>query len=210
MGQLGSKNLEECLREEKRNLNRSIREIEREIFKLENEQKGIEKNISVYAKKNDIVLVRSCARDLVKIKQTIAKYSKIKSHLFSMKIKLQTVKSSEQLTKSVKEINVLMNKVNKYMKVQDINTSINEFHKQNNEVSLKEGVLDDLFDTMNYDIDTVEQEDEVVSKVLDELGIQMNAKLTQVPDAKNTIQEEKEEIDQIDNLEERINNLKKT
>ncbi|CRG93156.1 vacuolar protein sorting-associated protein 2, putative [Plasmodium gallinaceum] len=209
MGIFSSKNLEECLREEKRNLNRSIRELEREIYKLENEKKQIEKNIKLYAKKNDITLVRTLAKDLVKIRQTVSKYSKIKSHLFSMKIKLQSVKSSEQLSKSLKDINKLIKRVNNYLKLKDINSSINEFQKQNNEVSLKEDMLDDLFDTLNYDIDMIEEEDEIVAKVLDELGIQLNSKLEEIP-AVNTIQNEKNEDVNISNLEERINNLKKT
>ncbi|KAI4840085.1 vacuolar protein sorting-associated protein 2 [Plasmodium brasilianum] len=209
MGGYFSKNLEECLREEKRNLNRSIRELEREIFKLENEKKQIEKNIKIYAKKNNLTFVRSLAKDFVKVKQTITKYNKIKSHLFSMKIKLQSVKSSEQLSKSLNDINKIIKRVNNYLDLNNINKSIYTFQKQNNEASLKEDMLDDLFDTMNYDIDMAEEEDEIVAKVLEGLGIQMNTKLDQIPSVIEIHNEKADDVD-ITNLEERINNLKKT
>ncbi|CXI25692.1 vacuolar protein sorting-associated protein 2, putative [Plasmodium berghei] len=209
MGGYFSKNLEECLREEKRNLNRSIRELEREIFKLENEKKQIEKNIKLYAKKNDITLVRTLAKDFVKVKQTVTKYSKIKSHLFSMKIKLQSVKSSEQLSKSLNDINKIITRVNKYIKLKNINKSIYDFQKQNDEVSLKEDMLDDLFDTLNYDIDMAEEEDIIVSKVLDGLGIQMNSKLDEIPSVSELKTEQVETKANVADFQERINNLKK-
>lgn len=218
MGNLMTKRLSEKLREEKRNLNRSIREIEREIYKLENEKGQIEKNIKAYAKKNEMDLVRTLAKDFVKIRQTIAKYRNIKSHLFSMKIKLQTVHSSEQLNKSVKELNEILKRVNRYIKLNDLNVSVNEFQKQTNEADLKEDMLNDLFDTVNYDVNLAEAEDEVVAKVLDELGIEVNAKLTQIPDVNitnnNALKEQEEEEAKKENanmndLEARINNLKK-
>ncbi|CAD2089316.1 hypothetical protein YYG_04141 [Plasmodium vinckei petteri] len=209
MGGYFSKSLEESLREEKRNLNRSIRELEREIFKLENEKKQIEKNIKLYAKKNDINLVRTLAKDFVKVKQTVTKYSKIKSHLFSMKIKLQSVKSSEQLSKSLNDINKIITRVNKYIKLKNINKSIYDFQKQNDEVSLKEDMLDDLFDTLNYDIDMAEEEDIIVSKVLDGLGIQMNSKLDEIPSVSELKTEQVETNANVADFQERINNLKK-
>ncbi|CAD2089118.1 vacuolar protein sorting-associated protein 2, putative [Plasmodium vinckei brucechwatti] len=209
MGGYFSKSLEESLREEKRNLNRSIRELEREIFKLENEKKQIEKNIKLYAKKNDINLVRTLAKDFVKVKQTVTKYSKIKSHLFSMKIKLQSVKSSEQLSKSLNDINKIITRVNKYIKLKNINKSIYDFQKQNDEVSLKEDMLDDLFDTLNYDIDMAEEEDIIVSKVLDGLGIQMNSKLDEIPSVSEFKTEQVETNANVADFQERINNLKK-
>ncbi|KEG00818.1 vacuolar protein sorting-associated protein 2, putative [Plasmodium vinckei vinckei] len=209
MGGYFSKSLEESLREEKRNLNRSIRELEREIFKLENEKKQIEKNIKLYAKKNDISLVRTLAKDFVKVKQTVTKYSKIKSHLFSMKIKLQSVKSSEQLSKSLNDINKIITRVNKYIELKNINKSIYDFQKQNDEVSLKEDMLDDLFDTLNYDIDMAEEEDIIVSKVLDGLGIQMNSKLDEIPSVSELKTEQVETNANVADFQERINNLKK-
>ncbi|VWU52654.1 vacuolar protein sorting-associated protein 2, putative [Hepatocystis sp. ex Piliocolobus tephrosceles] len=208
MGAFMSKDIEECIREEKRNLNRYMRELEREIYKLENEQKQIEKNIKIYAKKNDISLVRTLAKDYVKMKQTIGKYNKIKSYIFSMKIKLQSVKSSQQLSKNLKDMNKIMGKVNNALKLKDINMSLNEFQKQNNEVSLKEDILDDLFEDMSYDIDLEEQEEELVSKVLEGLGIQMNTKLDEIPAVKNLETEQQTSVNVTD-LEERINNLKK-
>lgn len=214
MGNITSKNLHEQLREEKRQLNRSIREIEREIYKLDIEKTQIEKNIKLYAKKNEMALVRTSAQNLVKIRQTITKYSKIKSHLCTMKIKLQTVQSSEQLNKNIKELNNIMSRVNKYIKLKDLQQSVNEYQTQTNEMDLKEDMLDDLFDTVNYDIDLAEAEDEVVQKVLDELGIEVNAKLTQIPNITNTVtaekQEENKENANMSDLEQRINNLKKT
>ncbi|GAW79745.1 vacuolar protein sorting-associated protein 2 [Plasmodium gonderi] len=210
MGGYFSKNLEECLREEKRNLNRSVRELEREIFKLNNEKNKIEKNIKINAKKNDLALVRTLAKDYVNIKKTITKYNKIKSHLFSMKIKLQSVKSSEQLGHSLKEINRIIKRVNGYIKLTNLNNSIQEFQKENDQVSLKEDMLDDLFETFDYDSEMVAEEDEIVMKVLEGLGVQMNNKLDDIPTVVDGIPKVESENVAISDLETRINNLRKT
>ncbi|SBT75907.1 vacuolar protein sorting-associated protein 2, putative [Plasmodium ovale] len=209
MGGYFSKNVEECLREEKRKLNRSIREIEREIFKLENAKNNIEKKIKMYVSKNDITLIRTLAKDFVHIKNTISKFNKIKSHLFSMQIKLQSVKSSEQLSKNLKNMNMVIKKVNNYLKLENINNCINEFQKENNKVNLKEDMLDDLFETLNYDIDLEDEEDIIVSKVLDSIGVNLNSKLGEIPYLKQSPKEEDINTFNETTIEERINNLKR-
>ncbi|SCA48650.1 vacuolar protein sorting-associated protein 2, putative [Plasmodium ovale] len=209
MGGYFSKDIEECLREEKRKLNRSIRELEREIYKLENDKNNIEKKIKMYVNKNDITLIRTLAKDFVHIKNTISKFNKIKSYLFSMKIKLQSVKSSEQLSKNLKNMNMVIKKVNNYLKLENINNCINEFQKENNKVNLKEDMLDDLFETLNYDIDIEEEEDIIVSKVLDSIGVNLNSKLGEIPYLKQSLKEEDINTFNETNIEERINNLKR-
>ncbi|ANQ06780.1 SNF7 family protein [Plasmodium coatneyi] len=211
MGGYFSKDLEECLRNEKRNLNRSIRELEREIFKLTKEQNRIEKEIKVNSKKNEnIPIVRTLARDYISIKKTITKYNKLKSHLFSMKIKLQSVKSSEQLGRSLTEINRIVKRVNGYLKLSSLNKSINEYQKENNEVSLKEDMLDDLFETFDYDSEMVAEEDELVTKVLEGMGIQLNAKLEDIPSPGELPKVHVNQVNHIDvsDLEARLNNLR--
>lgn len=211
MGGYLSKNLEECLRNEKRNLNKSIRELEREIFKLTKEQNRIEKDIKINSRKNEnISIVRALAKDYISIKKTITKYNKLKSHLFSMKIKLQSVKSSEQLGRSITEINGIIKRVNGYLKVTSLNKSINEYQKENNEVSLKEEMLDDLFETFDYDSEMVAEEDELVTKVLEGMGIQMNAKLDDIPSPGELPKVHVNHINHVDvsDLEVRLNNLR--
>ncbi|EUD66982.1 hypothetical protein C922_02566 [Plasmodium inui San Antonio 1] len=208
MGGYFSKDLEECLRNEKRNLNKSIRELEREIFKLTNEQNKIEKEIKINAKRNEsISTVRALAKDYISIKKTIGKYNKLKSHLFSMKIKLQSVKSSEQLGRSLTEINRIIKRVNGYMKLTSLNKSINEYQRENNEVSLKEDMLDDLFETFDYDSEMVAEEDELVTKVLEGMGIQMNAKLDDIPAPGELPQTHVDSVG-LSDFDTRINNLR--
>ncbi|GAB65239.1 SNF7 family protein [Plasmodium cynomolgi strain B] len=179
MGGYFSKDLEECLRNEKRNLNRSIRELEREIFKLTKEQNRIEKDIKINSKRNDNISM----------------------------IKLQSVKSSEQLGRSLTEINRVIKRVNGYIKLSSLNKSINEYQKENTEVSLKEDMLDDLFETFDYDSEMVAEEDELVTKVLEGMGIQMNAKLDDIPTPGELPKTHVDHVGVAD-LEARLNNLR--
>ncbi|KJP89138.1 hypothetical protein AK88_01224 [Plasmodium fragile] len=207
MGGYFSKDLEECLRKEKRNINRSIRELEREIFKLTKEQSRIEKDIKIKAKQNDITTVSTLAKDYIQIKKSITKYNKIKSHLCSMRIKVQSVKSSEQLGRSLSEINNIIKRVNGYIKLTSLNNTIHEYQKENNEVSLKEDMLDDLFEAFNYDSEMAVEEHELVTKVLEGMGVQMNAKLDDIP-APGELENVQVDPMGVADLEARLNNLR--
>jgi charged multivesicular body protein 2A len=72
------KPLKEVLRENKRMINRAVRELEREKAGLEREEKRLTMEIKKAARENQIKSVRIMAKDLVRTRQHITKFIEMK------------------------------------------------------------------------------------------------------------------------------------
>ena len=68
------KPLKEVLRENKRLINRAIRELDREKMGLEREEKRLTMEIKKAAKENQMPAVKIMAKDFVRTRQHIAKF----------------------------------------------------------------------------------------------------------------------------------------
>lgn len=68
------KPLKEVLRENKRMINRAVRELEREKVGLEREEKRLTMEIKKAARENQMSAVRVMAKDLVRTRQHITKF----------------------------------------------------------------------------------------------------------------------------------------
>lgn len=68
------KPLKEVLRENKRMINRAVRELDREKTGLEREEKRLTVEIKKAAKENQMAAVKIMAKDLVRTRQHITKF----------------------------------------------------------------------------------------------------------------------------------------
>jgi charged multivesicular body protein 2A len=68
------KPLKEVMRENKRMINRAVRELDREKVGLEREEKRLTMEIKKAARENQISAVRTMAKDLVRTRQHISKF----------------------------------------------------------------------------------------------------------------------------------------
>ena len=75
------KPLKEVLRENKRLINRAIRELDREKMGLEREEKRLTMEIKKAAKENQMSAVKIMAKDLVRTRQHIAKFIEMRRYV---------------------------------------------------------------------------------------------------------------------------------
>lgn len=96
-----------------------------------------------------------------------------------------------------------MSKVNKLVSPQELANTMREFEKANAQMDMTQEMIGDSLDDL-FDVDEGEQEG-VVQQVLDELGIEANAKMAAAPsaprgiasaDAASTSNREADEIEQ--------------
>jgi charged multivesicular body protein 2A len=82
MGNLLGKDkpLKEVLRENKRLINRAIRELDREKLGLEREEKRLTMEIKKAARENQMSAVKIMAKDLVRTRQHIAKFIEMRRY----------------------------------------------------------------------------------------------------------------------------------
>ncbi|CEM21942.1 unnamed protein product [Vitrella brassicaformis CCMP3155] len=220
MGEGQSKSLNEQLRSNKRQINRSIRELDRERMQLENGEKKLIGDIKTMANKGQMSSVKIMARDLVRTRKYKAKFYEMRSQLQAVNLRLQTVKSTQAMTESMKGVTKVMVRMNKQMNLPSLNKIMQEFMKENEKMGLTEEMMSDAVDDAMADTTDEEEEERIVAQVLDEIGVDLSGQLAAAPsgqlaaaqpmavDAQASAQPmavgEMEK-----SLEDRLNNLKK-
>lgn len=214
---------DEILRENKRAIDRAIRDLEREKGRMEQQEVKLVNDIRKNARANQMDSVKIMAKDLVRTKSQIKKFNIMKANLQAISLKTATLKSQSSMASAMRGVTQGLVRMNRQMNLPQIQRIIQEFQKQTDMVDMKEEMINDVMDDV-FEEDTDEQEsDQIVNKVLDELGIEFNETLSNLPGttgktatASKTQTQDKQltptavagsaTVDA--NLEERLNNLR--
>ena len=109
--------LKEVLRKNKREINKAVRELDRERANLEKQEQKLVADIKKYAKDGQMGPVKIMAKDLVRTRTYITKFIELRSHLNAVALKLQTVKSQEAMARAMKSVTEAMVRMNKTVKI---------------------------------------------------------------------------------------------
>ncbi|KAL9224228.1 hypothetical protein vseg_000288 [Gypsophila vaccaria] len=171
----------ELLRENKRMLDKSIREIERERQGLQTQEKKLITEIKKSAKQGQMGAVRVMAKDLIRTRHQIDKFYKLKSQLQGVSLRIQTLKSTQAMGEAMKGVTKAMGQMNRQMNLPSLQKIMQDFERQNERMELTSEVMGDAIDdAMEGDEEETETE-ELVSQVLDEIGIDINQELVNAP-----------------------------
>ncbi|KAG7021959.1 Vacuolar protein sorting-associated protein 2-like 1, partial [Cucurbita argyrosperma subsp. argyrosperma] len=171
----------ELLRENKRMLDKSIREIERERQGLQTQEKKLIAEIKKSAKQGQMGAVKVMAKDLVRTRHQIEKFYKLKSQLQGVSLRIQTLKSTQAMGEAMKGVTKAMGQMNRQMNLPSLQKIMQEFMKQNEKMELMTEVMEDAMDDALEGDEEEEETEELVSQVLDEIGINMNQELVNAP-----------------------------
>ena len=87
----------------------------------------------------------------------------------------------------MKGVTKAMMSMNKQMKLPEIQKIMQEFEKQSEIMDMKEEMMSDVIDDALGDEDDEEESDNIVTQVLDELGLQMTDQITGLPIAGGSV-----------------------
>jgi charged multivesicular body protein 2A len=176
-----SKTPAEMLRERQRVLNRSIRELERERAALQAQEKRIIGDIKKSAKAGQMNAARIMAKDLVRTRQHIDKFYKMKTHLQAVSLRIQTLKSTHAMASAMKGVAQTMGKINAKMDLPAMQKILHDFEKESEVMQMKEEVMADAIDDVMGEEGEEEDAEEVINKVLDEIGLDLAGNLKDAP-----------------------------
>jgi len=206
------KTLKEILREHKRNLDRSIREIDRERTGLQNQEKKITIEMKKLAKQGQMGAVRIMAKDLVRTRNNVTKFYKMRTELQAVSLRIQTIKSHQAMAEAMKGVTKAMMAMNRQMNLPAMQRIMMEFEKQSEKMEMKEEMMNDTMDDVLETEGEEEETEEVINQVLDEIGINLSSQLVDAPVAstgggakEKTAQKEGDDFD----LQARLDNLRK-
>merc|ERR1711983_516274 len=104
----------------------------------------------------------------------------MRANIQAVSLKIQTLKSQSAMANAMKGVTKAMGNMNKQMKLPEIQKIMMEFEKQSE-------MMDDAIDDVMGDEEDEEESDAIVAQVLDELGLQLNDKLGDVPIATGSL-----------------------
>ncbi|CCH62684.1 hypothetical protein TBLA_0I00190 [Henningerozyma blattae CBS 6284] len=173
---------QERLRKNQRALDRTQRELEREKRKLEIQEKKIVNDIKRSAKNGQIGAAKIQAKDLVRTRNYIQKFDNMRTQLQAISLRIQTVRSSDQMAQSMKDATILLAGMNRSMNIPQLQRISMEFEKQSDLMDQRQDFMDESIDNaMGDELDEDEEADDIVNQVLDEIGVDLNAQLQTTP-----------------------------
>ncbi|KAL7167824.1 hypothetical protein ACSBR2_038304 [Camellia fascicularis] len=211
----------ELLRENKRMLDKSIREIERERQGLQAQEKKLIVEIKKSAKQGQMGAVKVMAKDLIRTRHQVEKFYKLKSQLQGVALRIQTLKSTQAMGEAMKGVTKAMGQMNRQMNLPSLQRIMQEFERQNEKMEMVTEVMGDAIDDALEGDEEEEETEELVNQVLDEIGIDMNSELLNAPSsavaapaAKNKVVAQAEATGNDDtgidsDLQARLDNLRK-
>ena len=174
---------EELLRQNQRALNKAIRDLDRERAKMEAQEKKLIADIKKMAKDNQMDAVKIMAKDLVRTRRYVKKFILMRANIQAVSLKVQTLRSQNAMAMAMKGVTRALQSMNKQMNLPQIQRIMAEFERQSEIMDMKEEMMNDAIDDVIGDEEDEEESDAVVSQVLDELGVQLNQQLGDLPQA---------------------------
>ncbi|OAY84742.1 vacuolar protein sorting-associated protein 2 homolog 1 [Ananas comosus] len=171
----------ELLRENKRMLDKSIREIERERQGLQAQEKKLIAEIKKTAKQGQMGAVKVMAKDLIRTRHQITKFYALKSQLQGVSLRIQTLKSTQAMGEAMKGVTKAMAQMNRQLNLPALQKIMQEFERQNEKMEMVSEVMGDAIDDALEGDEEEEETEELVSQVLDEIGIDVNSELVKAP-----------------------------
>nr|ACO11888.1 Charged multivesicular body protein 2b [Lepeophtheirus salmonis] len=184
------KTLKEQVKDNDRDLRKANREVERDRKKLEMEEKKLEQEIKKAAKSGNKQVCTLLAKQLVNLRKqknrTFVASSQISAAGYAAKGMVSNVKIAEAMG----ETSRTMGQMNKAMDPKKLAGTLRDFTVANDKMNMTEEVMNDAFDDILGESDDEAEEQGVINKVLDEIGIEISGKMINAPSAgKDTIGE---------------------
>merc|ERR1719190_71728 len=139
------------------------------------------------AKQGQMDAVKIMAKDLVRTRRYVKKFMLMRANIQAVSLKIQTLKSQSAMANAMKGVTKAMMSMNKQMKLPEIQKIMQEFEKQSEIMDMKEEMMSDVIDDALGDEDDEEETDNIVTQVLDELGLQMTDQITGLPIAGGSV-----------------------
>lgn len=102
----------------------------------------------------------------------IQKFHQMRTQLQAVSLRIQTVRSNEQMMQSMKGATQLLGNMNRSMRLPALQKIAMEFEKENDIMDQRQEMMDDAIDDVTG-VEDEEEGEEVIKEVLDEIGVDL-------------------------------------
>lgn len=173
--------VKEQQRENDRELRKAGRDIERERRKLEDEEKKLILEIRKNAAAGNNDVAKILAKNLVQIRKQKSRTYSANSKITSINMQNKAMGSNVAMTNAMQTTTKTMASMNKVMRPDQIAGTVREFSQANMRMEMTDEMINDTLDEMLAESGDEDEENAVVNKVLDEIGIEISGKMANIP-----------------------------
>lgn len=168
----------EAMKKYKRQLDRTVRDLDKERNRLIQQEKKVTIEMKKMAKQDQMDSVRVMAKDLVRTRKFAQKMYRMKTQIQGVSLRLTTMQATGQMSKAMMGVTKAMKMMNSQMNIPQMQAIMREFEKQNEMMGMKEEMMDDAInDALDDDLDAEENEEIEIRKVMDEIGLETKQQL---------------------------------
>jgi len=152
------------------------RDIQREIAISEREERATQAEIRQLAKKGDLDAVKRRAGDLIRQRAQTTRMRKLVSQIKTLQTTIRTMQTVQQMSLAMRQITQSMVSMNRVLNLASLTKTIETFQKQSMAMDEKGEALEHVLTQLDPEQEKASAE--LVSQVLDEMGIDLQAQLS--------------------------------
>lgn len=157
-----------------RNVASSARGMDRELSRIELQEKSMIKDLTKYGKEGKIDAATSKARELIRLRSHKGRIQSMKTHMTGLSQQLHMVHSSNKIQETLSTTSRMLQGLNSRMDISSVHRMLVDFEKQNVLITNKQEIVDETLDSA-FEVDG-EQEatNDAVLGVLEEAGLDIS------------------------------------
>jgi len=162
--------VEETVKDTKRTVSKAQRELGRDSMALDREEKQIMVRIKDAQRRGNEGEMKILAKQVVQIRKNKEKLMGASSKLGTVKAQASMMKANNAVATAMTDTSKAMQKINKTMNPEAMQAKMLDFQRMTAQMNINEEMLDDALGDA-FDSNMEEESDEIVRKVLDEIGV---------------------------------------
>lgn len=167
----------ELSRRYKRQIQRSIRELDKEAAKLTADEKKLMQEVK-QASHNNMKMSMQKAQAVVRLRRMLNKFSLMKSHFQGIESRIHGVNSTEALQKIMASAAKMMGSFNKLTGGKNLVGTMNDLERQNAMMVIHGEMVDDQLESIFEEETDEDESSDVVMQVLEEAGVNLPSSMT--------------------------------
>ncbi|XP_054163170.1 charged multivesicular body protein 2b-like [Oppia nitens] len=172
---------DEIIRQQNRELRRAQRDVDRSRTDIEKQEKQLEIQIKKAAKEGNKQLCTTLAKQLVQLRKSKTRTVAVGANIGAIGSQTKVIQANNKMAQAMATTTKTMSQMNAQLKPQQIMKTMQDFEKENQMMSMKEEMIEDTLNGILDESGDEEEQDAVVAKVLDEIGIEITGKLANAP-----------------------------
>lgn len=196
----GRKSIPEQAKAHSRELRKTDRELVRDRHKLDGEEQRIINEIRKNASGGNKKAVDILAKQLVKIRNQKAQSLQASGQIQSLATQNTMMASNIKMANAMQSTAKTMSKMNKVMNPAHMSKITQQFTQEHTKLGIKEEMMSETMDAAFGQDGDSEEEDAIVSQVLDEIGISMNEKMAVAPRVPAAVRQTNQEDAEIERM----------